>query len=178
MTVWADYPTNWPKPGHIPRGFENEAILDRLSSLPPQLIAVKPADETIISNGTYQDDDHLFLTVEAGGTYVFNVAGAFRSNSGVGWRYEFSTPSGSFSAAYFQYFDGSNAMTRASYSNPTTGGTAGFAGKASDTPFEVGGVYTCGLTGGTLQFRWAQEVSTASNTIVRAGSRFTAIRTA
>lgn len=175
--VWADYPSNWAKPGHIPRGHENEAILDRLASLPPQLIAVKTVDETIISNGTYQDDDHLFLTVEAGATYVYNAKGAFSTSATADWRFQFSVPSGTFSAAYFEYFNDTNAMVRASYSNPTTGGTAGFQGKATDSPFEVGGVFTCGVTGGNMTFQWAQDVSNASNTIVRAGSRFTAIRT-
>jgi hypothetical protein len=179
MTVsWPDYPSNWGKPGHVNLGYENEAILDRLASLNPAQVTYKTADETIISTGTYQDDDHLYVTVEAGGVYVFTVEGAYNSGVTPDFRYQFSVPSGTFSGTYFQYFDASNAMVRSSYSVPATGAVTGLQGKVSDTPFEFGGVYTCGSTGGTMQWQWAQDVSTASNTVVRAGSRFSVTRVA
>lgn len=178
MTLWVDYPEHLAKPGHIPRGHEWEATLDRLASLNPGTTAYKTADETIISTGTYQDDDHLFVTVEANGVYVYTVEGAYSSGVTPDFRFQFSVPSGTFGGTYFQYFDATNAMVRSSYSVPATGAVTGLQGKASDTPFEFGGIFTCGATGGTMQWQWAQDVSTASNTIVRAGSRFTVVRVA
>ncbi len=179
MTItWADYPSRWGVPGHINRGYENEAIKDRLASLNPALTAYKTVDETIISTGTYQDDDHLFVPVEAGGVYVYYVVGAYNSGVTPDFRQGFSVPSGTFAGTYYQYFDATNAMIRASYSVPATAAVTGLQGKASDTPFEFGGIFTCGSTGGTMQWQWAQDVSTASNTIVRAGSRLTAVRVA
>lgn len=178
MTLWVDYPTNWAKPGHIPRGFENEAILDRLASLNPSTTAYKTVDETIISTGTYQDDDHLFVTVEASGVYVYTIQGAYNSGVTPDFRQRFSVPSGAFAGTYYQYFDATNAMVRASYSVPADGAITGLQGKATDTPFEFGGVYTVGSTGGVMQWQWAQDVSTASNTIVRAASRLSVVRVA
>jgi hypothetical protein len=178
MTLWADYPSRWASPGHQPRGFENEAILDRLASLNPAFVAYKTSDETIISTGTYQDDDHLFATVEANGVYVVKNIGAYNSGVTPDFRHKWSAPSGTFAAPYFQYFDGTNAMVRSTYSVPADGAVTGLQGKVSDTPFEFGAIYTCGATGGTLQWQWAQDVSTASNTVVRAGTTMTVVRVA
>lgn len=178
MTLWVDYPTNWPKPGHIPRGFEQEAILDRLASLNPATVAYKTSDETIISTGTYQDDDHLFVAVEANGVYVYYLSGAYNTSDTAQFRQRFSVPSGSFAGTYYQYFDQTNASVRASYSVPADGAITGLRGKGADTPFEFGGIYTCGATGGTMQWQWAQNASTASNTIVRAATRLQVTRVA
>lgn len=178
MTLWVDYPSNWAKPGHIPRGFENEAILDRLASLNPALTAYKTVDETIISAGTYQDDDHLFVSVEAGGVYVYTIEGAYNSGVTPDFRQRFSIPSGTFAGTYYQYFDATNVMVRASYSVPADGAITGLQGKATDTPFRFGGIYTCGATGGVMQWQWAQDVSTASNTVVRAATLLSVVRVA
>lgn len=178
MTLWVDYPSNWGKPGHIPKGHENEAILDRLASLNPLTTAYKTIDETIISTGTYQDDDHLFVNVEASGVYVYTVEGAYNSGVTPDFRQRFVVPSGTFAGTYFQYFDSTNVMVRQSYSVPADGAITGLHGKATDTPFEFGGVYTCGSTGGVMQWQWAQDVSTASNTTVRAASRLSVVRVA
>lgn len=179
MTLWVDYPSNWAKPGHIPRGYENEAILDRLASLNPEIIAIKTADETIISTGTYQDDDHLFLEVEASGVYVYKIRGGFVSSTTADFRHRMSAPSGTFSGTYFDYSTAAGTNSRLTYSNPTDAANTGLDGKSpTETSFEFGGIFTCGSTGGTLQWQWAQDVSTASNTIVRAGATITAIRTA
>lgn len=185
MTLWVDYPERWGKPGHINRGHENEAILDRLASLNPALTAYKTSDETIISTGSYQDDDHLFVDVEASGVYVYYIAGAYQSGTTPDFRFRFSAPSGTFAGTYFDYFTSTAVKIRSSYSVPADAAVTGlqgngglFGGVASDTPFEFGGIYTCGTTGGVLQWQWAQDVSTASNTTVRAGTRFTVVRVA
>lgn len=180
--VWADYPSNWAKPGHIPKGNENEAILDRLLLLTPTQFAYKTADETIISNGTYQNDDHLAIPVEASGVYFYIVKGGFSASTTADFRHKFLAPSGSFSACYYWYFNASNANQRSNYTAATDAAVTGLEGAgvsaSGSQPFEFGGVFTCGTTGGTLQWQWAQNTSTADNTTVRAGSTLTAYRVA
>lgn len=185
MTLWADYPEHLAKPGHIPKGHEWEALLDRVASINPAQTAYKTVDESIISTTTYQDDDHLFVDVEASGVYVYYVSGAYQSGTTPDFKQRFLAPSGTFGGTYFDYFTAAGVKIRSVYSVPADAAVTGlqgnggaFGGITSDTPFEFGGIFTCGTTGGVLQWQWAQDVSNASNTIVRAGSRLTAVRVA
>ena len=152
------------------------ALVDRIQ------IVRKSADENVISSTTLQNDDHLLFTAVAGQTYSGEVVCFFTtSSSAIDAKVGFSFPAGTMSF-------GANAMDPAvgagvigsgiwgAFSSATSGTSALGVGVASaDTIVRVPFTFLC-TTGGTVNFQWAQNTSTATNMTLKAGSSIQAIR--
>lgn len=131
--------------------------------------AYKTGDETIISNSTLQNDDHLFLTVAASTRYEFQLYMAYNSGTTPDLKIGWTVPTGTTNTYTIDYFD-TSAVRQAGQS--TTVLTAGFAvgGFGADLYARFEGVLSVSTTAGTFQIQWAQNTLTASNSTVRAGS--------
>lgn len=141
------------------------AVLSALISETRVVSARKSSDETINNTSGYQDDDELFVPVEANATYVGWLHFNYLSQAAAAFKYQFTTPAGS--NLPFWSFIGSSPFT---YGGSAGGGVVGLAGTGANLPCDAWGLIIIGGTAGTMRMQWAQNVANASNTIVRAGS--------
>jgi len=157
---------------------------DKLNSM-LGLTAWKTATESVTSSTTLQNDDELFLTVEANATYIMFMVLFHDSDTGaaadtkIGW----SAPA---SATMNWGVHGANtastsstAVTSVNMQTRTIIEVAAFGGgDSTGTMALVGGTLVTSGTAGTFRLQWAQETSNAVATNVRAGSYLTLKRVA
>lgn len=139
---------------------------------------VAASDETVTSDNTPQDDDELFFTADATGTYVIQMTLFFNSGTSttpdalMTW----TLPAGAtitwaildFTATALSL---TNVQNGARY-RATTAFSAGVLSTATiDTsPALINATVVMGGTGGTVQFQWSQNTSSGTGTVRRADS--------
>lgn len=138
----------------------------------------KNADEVLISTAAVQNDNELALSIAASTTYKLWLMAVITTASSTtpDFRSGFTYPAGAtFTGNVY-------GLETAATSAAGSANYAGFLNAASpiNTPrglasgsnivFLWEGVLIVGGTAGTLQFQWSQNVSTAENTTVKAGS--------
>lgn len=136
--------------------------------------AVKPSNVAIASNTTLQNDSALLLSVDASAEY--EITGKIIYTQGVtgqlkmGW----SAPTGAvmdwtavgLASSVTAAASGSiDVTTWTITASPVVGGT-----NAVTVAAHIFGHLTTSTTAGTLQFKWAQSVSSATGVTVFAGS--------
>lgn len=165
--------------GNALDGYINDALI-RITGLETRMtaaeaetrIAVKTADEQVVSSTTLQDDDHLSLTVVAGGWYAvdafLDVEGDPAGDLTLGWSLPagatMSWTEGGISAGNTNNI-GSIKLQR---NDAATSSSVGII--AAGSSVRPAGRLTVGGTAGTLQLRWAQTASSVTPTIVKTGS--------
>lgn len=136
--------------------------------------AVKPGPETVTFSATLQNDNDLWLSLPATGTWAFLCSLYATSTAALGSgdiKCAFSVPSGAsvtwsgpgLSAA------SSTVTPNWSIARQATGGATlaigyGVIG-ASPTPALLFGTVTMGGTSGDLQLQWAQDTASAGNSV-------------
>jgi hypothetical protein len=144
--------------------------------------ARKTANESVSSSIALQDDDHLFVTVEANAAYHVTLVLFVASQTANDFRFNFSGPSGfafnyiangqELAAGAGLYKDDTCFVGDATADQPI-GGMGGIT-----APGHIEGVLTTGGSAGTFRLRWAQWVSGASGTTLLTNSFMTARRVA
>jgi hypothetical protein len=137
------------------------------------LFARKTADETITSNATLQDDNDLFVTVEANAIYHTLVLVKEVSQTTDDFKTGFTGPAGySFSGEARAPLGNAAGNAEvgaweigAGAHGIAFGGVAGF-----NLPVHLEGILITSGTAGTFRLQWAQASASASGTTVRAGS--------
>lgn len=139
-----------------------------------QLFVRKTADETVTSSITKQNDDHLFLALEASSTYTFQAVIFYDGATTGDIRTGFTVPAGATllwgqigiansatsTIGSFQLFAGDSTGTA----------NNGSLGAATKVPLFIRGLVVTGVTAGNLQFQWAQLSSDATAVTVFANS--------
>ncbi|GHH83876.1 hypothetical protein [Streptomyces capitiformicae] len=147
---------------------------DLLSAGQPDIVT-KQITESVTSSTTFQNDDELFVSVEANAKYRVQLFLLHSSPTAGDIKLQFTAPAG---ASFNWGVHGAETAVTTSNAVPETvmasrniGEIANFGGGASTgtTAFIEGTLTTAG-TAGTLQLQWAQRVSDASATQVRAGT--------
>lgn len=130
------------------------------------LTAIKTADESLISNATVQDDDHLVIPVAASTTYKFTAQIYFTTPGSGDYRFTFTGPAGS--TVFYTYCEMQTLNSDANIA----GGTDAIinTGSASVHCIVISGQITVAGTAGDLKFRWAQSVSNVNPTVTKKGS--------
>lgn len=147
------------------------------------VVALKTSDESVASSTTLQNDDQLALPLVANAKYrmiaYIMYDGAADAGTGQGGlKMQFTGPSG----AVMQWTNFGN----------NTGGLTTYnvviEGLAAGSPRSVGtnggtlmscepkGYISVSSTAGTLQFKWAQNISSPTATLVKAGSWIELVR--
>ena len=135
--------------------------------------AFKGADESVTSSTTLQNDDALFLQLTANSTWIF-IGFASLTGAAIGsgdFKGQFTAPSGStvvveaigYSTSSAGPLNG-NAVRAASATF-----TAGING-ATASPLLLIGSVIVGNTSGNLQLQWAENTSSGTPTVVKAGA--------
>jgi hypothetical protein len=142
----------------------------------PGFFKAKSGDTSRASTTTYADDPHLTFQGVANTTYILLIRGIYQAPVTPQIKFQFVFPSGTYTGGDWDYDPGTDEWA----ANPATGSTsqsspaslvAGLAGHAtSNFPFRFQARLSLSSTGGTCALQWAQNVSNASATIVRAGS--------
>lgn len=134
------------------------------------LFARKTVDETIISNATLQDDDTLALAVVASTVYEFRLRAVINSGTTPDFKMGWTFPTGL--TMTYDLFEGETLGTAANVIQGPYIQTdvPPISTSGNDQPWIAEGLVVVDTTAGTLQWQWAQNTLTASNTIVRAGS--------
>lgn len=137
------------------------------------LHAYKSADETVNNSATFQNDDHLFVSVQANGVYDLFLYAVYSSGGTPDFKEQFTAPAGAALEASF--FDTNGGAFQWSATG-ALGAVTALAGTGANAPFVIRATLFMGGNSGTLQWQWAQNTANASDTIVRKGSRLSLLR--
>lgn len=147
---------------------------DILRAMLPDVVR-KSTTETVTSSIALQDDDELFSPVEANATYKVDLALIHSSGTSGDIKITFTGPTGA-SMTWGVISANIGATSSATVPDSNMQGRAigevaefGGANLGATTAYVSGTLVTSG-TAGTLQFQWAQRVSDAAATQVRAGT--------
>ncbi len=137
-------------------------------------IKVKPVDTSRASTTTFSDDPHLTAQVAANTNYGFFINAGVAIPATPQMKIQYIFPSGTIDSASWDYDPGAdewaiNASGTISQTSPATA-VGGLASAGTNIPLRLSGGLRIGGTGGTFAVQWAQVVSNASATIMRAGS--------
>lgn len=144
-----------------------------------ELVVWKTAGETVNNSAVPQDDDHLFLDLEANARYIVDLFLIYVSVTATpDLRLQFTIPSGAAWSWVPLGLDTSVTATEGIMRMPATTGTsnrnvATVAG--TDMVATPRGTIVTGAAG-RLRLQWCQGIATAENTQVKVGSFMTAKR--
>lgn len=131
----------------------------------------KLADESVTSNTTLQDDDELFLAVAANSIYKLNCWFPF---SGVadpagGFKPQFTVPAAA-TLHWTAYGANQGAPTSYDVVYQTSAGAARLYATNSGTIMSMAprGTLVTGANAGVLRLQWAQAISNATPTVLKA----------
>jgi hypothetical protein len=136
------------------------------------LFAQKPGDETISSNATLQDDNDLFVSVEANAKYHTIVSIRELSQPAAGFKTGWTGPAGYGFSGEARGPSGTAASLADTIGAEVGTGAHGiqFGGIATfNLPILFQGILTTAGTAGTFRLQWAQNTSNASGTTVKGG---------
>ena len=142
------------------------------------LCAYKTADETINNSDTYQDDDHLTLSVAASSNYIvelfiFGTNPTYNTNI-PGFKVNFTYPTGASTEFQGQSTDPDGATHNQVYRTVTTTGIQSIWDQSAASNAGQMFVFWRGIlhtdSAGTLTVQWAQFTADPTNTTVKKGS--------
>lgn len=134
---------------------------------------IKTSNESVTSSTTVQNDDQLFLQVEANTNYWFMGLFIYTGDAAGDFQVKFSSPSGS-TLKWLSDALGAGATTTSDIVSRTMQGTS--SGPAfgcitgSDAIGIPKGLLQVGSSGGTFRLTWAQSVSSGTATTLKTGS--------
>lgn len=154
------------------------------SNLFRDLFVRKAANETVNASAALQNDDALVLSVAASSKYILDAYIIYDSNTTADFKCAWVGPSGATLpwtvtglAVASTAVSGSIVMAVAAIGDAGAQSIGG-AGAGTQVAARITGLLTVGVTAGTLQFRWAQATSDASDTIVVADSYMRLVKVA
>jgi hypothetical protein len=145
-------------------------VASEIQSVAP-LAVIKGADEDVTSSVALQNDNELFVEVDANATYLFDCyldyEGASGSPFGIQWQW--TTPSGATLRYQGTYNNTGGSPILASHKG-SDNLSAGAGGAGTLEGISMNGSLIMSSTAGTLQLQWAQASSSSTPTIVHAQS--------
>ena len=135
-----------------------------------QLANVVDANQVVNNSSTLVDVPQLSLNVAANERVLFRLNLFYNTATGADFKYQVAVPSSP--TLYRQLTEGmAPDDTAVDLAIATTSAAVSITGAASTNGFlRVTGVLVNGSTAGTIQFKFAQDAATASDTTVYAGS--------
>ena len=135
-----------------------------------QLANVVDANQVVNNSSTLVDVPQLSLNVAANERVLFRINLFYNTATGADFKYQVAVPSSP--TLYRQLTEGmAPDDTAVDLAIATTSAAVSIVGAASTNGFlRVTGVLVNGSTAGTIQFKFAQDAATASDTTVYAGS--------
>jgi hypothetical protein len=134
------------------------------------LAAIKTSDESVTSSTTIQNDDELVLTPEVSSSYYFQCYIYFQGGTAGDIKWQWGVPTGAF-IRYQAVFTGTGGGFGANNTYSASDVVAAQCdGAGVDNGMNMMGTLVMGSTSGNLTFKWAQNSSSGTATIVKAQS--------
>lgn len=152
---------------------QNGTVSD-LAAAVSEGVVRKASDETVNNSTSVQDDNELFIPLDANSTYVFEGLIIYNSSTVADFQIDFTVPSGATGRR--NIIHGTSAISSCSTTSINYNGgsitavASGIGGTGADCDFPIVGTVTTSGTSGNFQVQWAQNTLEASDTIVKAGS--------
>ncbi|WP_274029442.1 hypothetical protein [Streptomyces sp. MMBL 11-1] len=121
----------------------------------------KTADESVTSSTVLQNDNHLVLPVVANASYSLFLLCIFSGDTAGDIKFDWAVPAGTVLRWADQTGTSGLASDTDFYSAP---------GGSTQVAFQIWATVVTSSTAGSIQFRWAQNASSATATIVRTNS--------
>jgi hypothetical protein len=136
------------------------------------LAAVKAGDESATSNTTLHNDLDLHVPVAASSTYEFSCYLFFQAFAGGDIKWTWTGPAGIVLVYDALHNEGGGTLLNASATTYglASAGTAAGGGAGVNEALVMRGTCIVSGTAGSLQLQWAQQTSSGTATIVKAGS--------
>lgn len=134
------------------------------------LAAIKTSDQSVTSSTTMVNDTALVLTPAVSASYLFQCYIYFQAGTTGDFKWQFGVPAGAF-MRYMALYQG----TGGGFGNQNTNGAADVVaaqgnGAGVDNAVFMAGTLVMGSTAGNCQFKWAQNTSDGTASIVKAQS--------
>lgn len=133
---------------------------------------IKQANEIVNGSNVVQDDDELQFNIGPNEEWTYRYVIQANSSTTADLRFTINGPAGS--TCRTAYADVEGATSNGQYACGTN--TANIPGNGAVDLYEITGSVVNGATPGVIKLSWAQNVATASDTTVYAGSYLTAFR--
>lgn len=168
-------PRTWVASEVVTASIMNAHVRDNLNAV--NGYSIKTADESVTSSTTLQNDDHLFYTIGAAGTYLIDawLIGTSAANAAGDIQVGFSFPTGTLAFSGIgpdpALASGTLGQTNWAGIASATSGTSAFGWGLSTSALGLvirGSFIATGT--GTLRLMWAQLSSSASASTLKAGS--------
>lgn len=142
--------------------------------------AIKTSNESVSSSTTLQDDNELFVTVDANTNYYVECLLKYTGETAADFRVGFTLPAGATLTWFHGGLDDTvtswwGILNRTAFSAASVA-TIGAGGSGSQGFAHIRGLLKVSATPGTVQFRWAQWASNATAVTVFADSFMVATR--
>ena len=143
-----------------------------LSGVKGILTVVKTVAETVSNNNTPQDDDQLFIALEANSRYLFILFMSIEIKAASDFRFDFTVPLGATITGNI-----TSAAENVLELDLTALRSITATAAITICPRYIGKI-TTNSTAGTLQLQWAQLVAVIENTVMQAGSYISLVKLA
>lgn len=151
---------------------ENGTV-SNLASVVTEGVVRKDADESA-TNTTMQDDDELFVALDANSQYIFHALISYDASTTGDIKMQFTVPSGASGRRYALNAavnaTSCNSSAQNSWGGPITTAISGIGGIGVVCEALIDGYVSTSGTSGNLRLQFAQDVSDATASIVKAGS--------
>ena len=165
--------------------FVNEAIMDthikgNFNAMGPRFIARKASDQSVASSTAFVSDTALTMPVAINESWLFRFLLRWDASIAGDIKISFSLPSGQIDAVPFPVATTANAFQDVMWQSLTTTdgqpNSFGASGTGLVRIMAIEGVYTGGVTAGSVTLRWAQNISDATATRVLTNSTLWGVR--
>jgi len=145
-----------------------------------RLIAVKSADQSVVSSTVLVNDTHLSFTFGANEIWQFDQNLLFSAAVAADIKLAWTFPSGTLwiNAAFFDTASATKVEAGAGYTTGVTTAFGSIVTPGDNQLVAVRSTFVAGGTGGTFQGQWAQNTSNATATIMRKGTSYTGMKVA
>lgn len=133
----------------------------------------KAADESVTTNASPQSDDDFLFSIGANETWVFTITMGVTSGASGGFKWLFTLPAGAAGRARVLL---ENLIAMDIDITAGSGTTTTFT--SGDSRGIISGYIANSSTAGTAQFKWSQNASNGTATIVKRGATMIAARVA
>jgi hypothetical protein len=137
------------------------------------IFARKTATESVTSSTTFQDDDHLSVSVAASSVYEMTAFLKYDGDTAGDLKFQWVGPSGatlSFWTETLQVTASSTADDAHAISAISTAVSAGARGAGTNCAATMAGLLVVSTTAGTFKLQWSQDTSSATATRLFADS--------
>lgn len=152
---------------------QNGTVSD-LASAATDGVVRKAADESVTSSTTMQDDDELLVALDANSHYIFHALISYDASTTGDIKMQFTVPSGASGRRHSLHAQSTatscSSSAQSTWGGPITTAITSIGGTGAVCEALIDGYVSTSGTSGNLRLQFAQDVSDATASIVKAGS--------